>query len=145
MKTVLVTRTFTEAEGEALNSTAITIVNAKTNHIFVPESIFISKTAGNAATAGTGDLQFVYTGDTEVIMSAFDVDASGGVFGDNADRFVVIDKVQTSATAGSSTPVVENSLGLSLGFDIKASAALVLATGTTFQVTVKGYFVNMYS
>lgn len=144
MKQITVTRVLTEAEAEALNSTPLTIVASPgAGKIFVPESIFIAKLTGNAASSGTGDMQFVYTGDTEVIMSAFDVDATAGVLGDNADRFVVINAAQTSATAETSFPVVETALAANKGFDVKASAALVLATGTTIQVTVTGHVVEL--
>lgn len=144
MKRIQVTRILTKAEIDALNSTALTIVSApKSTQIFVPRSIFVSKLTGNAASAGTADLQFVYTGDTEVIMAVFDADASGGVLGDNADRFVIADNVQTSATAGSNFPVVENALALGKGFDIKASAAITSAASTTVQVTVEGYIVDV--
>lgn len=144
MKRIQVTRILTKAEVDALNSTALTIVSApKSTQIFVPRSIFVSKLTGNAANAGTADLQFVYNGDTEVIMAVFDADASGGVLGDNADRFVIADNVQTSATAGSNFPVVENALALGKGFDIKASAAITAAASTTVQVTVEGYIVDV--
>lgn len=101
---------------------ALTLVDAK-----------IWKTAGNAATAGTTEINVSYGTSATAIAAFTDVNASAGALGDNAqNRIQSAIPVATNAVAASGQPL-----------NISANAAIAAATGTKMKVKMDFMIVKL--
>ena len=126
MKTFSRTIELTKAQIDGANSTPITLLTdgLPTGKAFVITGAQLWKTAGDAATAGTGHLEITYGTSSDLVLEFQDVDAADGALGDDAQNRIQYALVQnTKAIACSSEPVVLN-----------ASAAILCAANTTVKI-----------
>jgi hypothetical protein len=139
MRTISRTITLTKAQIDALDSTAIELLEPPVaGKAIVLIGAQLWKTAGNAATAGTGELQLYYTATTGTIAAQFlNVDSSAGALGDNAQN-----RIQYSGSAGAVTGSVAIPVSAD-GISIKASAAIVCAASTTAKIKLDFQIIDL--
>ena len=130
MKVFTKTVELTEAQIEGLNTGSpvpLTIVAAPKAGFalgFVGAKIW--KTAGNAATAGTAEINVSYGTSTTAIAEFTNVNATPGALGNNAqNRIQHAIPVATNAVAADGQPL-----------SISSSAAIAAATGTKMKVSI---------
>ncbi len=124
------TITLTEAQIEGLYSGAavpFTVLAApRTGEAIVVTSAQLWKTAGNAASAGTTNINISYGTSTTAVATFASVNASAGAMGDNAQNRVqnaTLSNANAVAAAGQSV-------------NISASAAIAAATGTVCKLSI---------
>jgi hypothetical protein len=86
----------------------------------------IWKTAGNAATAGTAEINVSYGTATTAIAEFTNVDAAAGALGNNAQG-----RIQYAIPVATNAVVAE-----AKSLSISSSAAIVAATGTKVKVSI---------
>ena len=136
MKTFSRTIELTEAQIEGLNTGSpvpLTLLSAPpTGKAFVVTGAQLWKTAGNAATAGTGEIIISYGADTNGVAQFSNVDASTGALGDNAqDRIQVASHLSNAVAANGET------------VSISANAAIACATGTTAKIKLDCQLIDL--
>lgn len=127
----------TEAQIEGLYSGAavpLTVVEAPgAGYALTLVSAQFYKTAGNAATAGTTNINFSYGTATTAIATLTSVNATTGALGDNAQN-----RIQNAAMNGTNAVAAANQ-----PINISASAAIAAATGTTAKLIVSFMIVKL--
>ena len=136
MKTFSRTIELTEAQIEGLNTgtpVPLTLLSAPpTGKAFVVVSAQLWKTAGNAATVGTGEIIISYGSDTNGVMQFSNVDASTGALGNNAQNRIQIASHLANAVAASGATV-----------SISANAAIACATGTKAKIKLDCQLIDL--
>lgn len=139
MRTISRTITLTKAQIDALDSTAIELLEPPVaGKAIVLVGAQLWKTAGNAATPGTGELRLFYTGSTSDFVAQFlNVDAAAGALGDNAQN-----RIQYSGSAGAVTGSVAIPVSAD-GISIDASAAITCAANTTAKIKLDFQIIDL--
>jgi len=131
MKTFSKTVELTKAQIDGLNDGSPVVLDLlpaglPAGKAFVVTSAQMWKTAGNAATGGTGDINISYGTATTAIATFNQVDAAAGALGNNAQY-----RIQNASLNDTNAVVAD---GTSL--NISASAAIVCAASTTAKIKV---------
>jgi len=136
MKTFSRTIELTEAQIEGLNTGSpvpLTLLTAPpAGKAFVVISAQLWKTAGNAATVGTGEIIISYGSDTNGIYQFANVDASTGALGNNAQNRIQVASHLSNAVAANGETV-----------SISANAAIACATGTTAKIKLDCQLIDL--
>jgi hypothetical protein len=136
MKTFSRTIELTEAQIEGLNTGSpvpFTLLTAPpAGKAFVVTSAQLWKTAGAAATVGTGEIIISYGADTNGVYQFANVDASTGALGNNAQDCIQIASHLSNAVAANGATVT-----------ISANAAIACATGTTAKIKLDCQIIDL--
>jgi hypothetical protein len=90
------------------------------------------KIAGNAATVGTGEINFSYGTSATAIMELVNVDAATGALGNNAQKRIQHGVSSSLAVVGEDLPL-----------NISASAAIVCAANTVAKLIINFMIVDL--
>lgn len=136
MKTFSRTIELTEAQIEGLNTGSpvpFTLLTAPpTGKAFVITGAQLWKTAGAAATVGTGEIIISYGTDTNGVMQFSNVDASTGALGNNAQNRMQVASHLSNAVPSSGEAVT-----------ISANAAIACATGTKAKIKLDCQIIDL--
>jgi len=138
MKTFSRTIELTEAQIEGLNTGSpvpLTLLTAPASGTaFVITGAQLWKTAGGAATVGTGEINISYGTETTLFVAQFaNVDASGGALGSSSQNKIQYASISNAASIGASGVAVI----------LSANAAIACATGTKAKIKLDCQLIDL--